>query len=468
MTGPPAVGDRDRNRDRSQDDDRDGSQSEDRDRESRSVLRRWRAILAAAQSRAVYNSRILIRGMLTPTSSWFAVFLSLVFWLLFTVPVSAQNWEQSEEQLARKLVPADGTKAMALEVLNRSSLSSAMADDIRRGLLTQLASLGVRFVPSDQASAVVRVSLSEDLQNYIWVAEIRQAANPPSIVMVSLPRSAPRPGEPAAAAMVLRKVSLWSQPERILDVAMVDDNPPHLMVLDSNGVKLYRLKDSRWQLEQSLPIPHTRPWPRDLRGRMLPGRDQSLEVFLPGIHCRGAAGTVPSMTCNDSDDTWPVGTDAAWLTASFTRSRNYFGGALFPGVGKQTMAPGFYSAAPVPRDQSTWWLLAAVDGQVHLLDGSTDQVLEKVGWGSDIAGVRSGCGSGSQVLTTGPGAGRNDSVRAFEVAGRQPVAASPALDVSGTITALWSESGGSSAIAVVHNSETERYEAFRLTASCGH
>ena len=125
---------------------------------------------------------------------------------------------------------------MALEVLNRSSLSAALSDDIRRNLLTQLAVTGVRFVAAEQAAVNVRVTLSEDLQSYVWVAEIRQGANAPSVVMVSLPRSAALAVEPAAAAMVLREVSLWSQTERILDVAVIEDNPARMLVLDANGV----------------------------------------------------------------------------------------------------------------------------------------------------------------------------------------------------------------------------------------
>ena len=62
------------------------------------------------------------------------------------VPANAQNWAGAEEQLAGKIVAVTGAKTIALEVLNRSSLSAATTDDIRRNLLTQLAVLGVRFV----------------------------------------------------------------------------------------------------------------------------------------------------------------------------------------------------------------------------------------------------------------------------------------------------------------------------------
>ena len=173
------------------------------------------------------------------------------------------------------------------------------------------------------------------------------------------------------------------------------------------------------------------------------------------------------MTCVENNDPWPIGADRFSQSASFTSSRNFFSGALSPGAGTQTRAPAFYSAAALPREQSTWWLLAAVDGSVHLLDGITDQAVEKLKWGSDIASLRSGCGSGWQVLATGAGAGRNDAVQAYEAPGRQPVAASMPLEVSGAVTALWTGSDGSSVVAVVHNSETGRYEAFRLTLTCG-
>lgn len=424
---------------------------------------------------AVYNSPIhppinlrinLCRpGMLSPLSSRF--FSILLFTLLFVVEATAQNWAGAEGLLAGKIVSATGPKTMAVEVLNRSSLSAALSDDIRRNLLTQLAVTGVRFVAAEQAAVNVRVTLSEDLQSYVWVAEIRQGANAPSVVMVSLPRSAALAVEPAAAAMVLREVSLWSQTERILDVAVIDDNPARMLVLDANGVISYRMQESRWLIEQALPIAHSRPWPRDLRGRLVVrgDKDHLFDAYLPGIYCRGSGGASLAMTCFESNDFWPIGADLFSQSASFASSRNFFTGSLSAGTG--TRAPAFYSAAAIPREKSTWWLLAAVDGKVHLLDGATDQVVEKLKWGSDIASLRSGCGSGWQVLATGAGAGRNDAVQAFESTGREPVAASIPLEVSGAVTALWTGSGGTGVVAVVHNSETGEYEAFRLTLTCG-
>jgi hypothetical protein len=173
------------------------------------------------------------------------------------------------------------------------------------------------------------------------------------------------------------------------------------------------------------------------------------------------------MNCYEGDDPWPIGADLFNLNASFTASRNFFTGTLSPGVGRQTIAPPFYSAAGFPGDQRTSWLLAGVDGQLHLLDGQTDQAVKTEGWGSDIASLRSGCGSGWQVLSTGSGEGRNDSIRIFEASGRELLPTSAPLEVQGSITALWTEPGAAGVTAVLHNSEAGGYEAFRLTVTCG-
>jgi hypothetical protein len=72
------------------------------------------------------------------------------------------------------------------------------------------------------------------------------------------------------------------------------------------------------------------------------------------------------------------------------------------------------------------------------------------------------------VLVTGNGDGAGESVTAFEIADREPVAVSQPVEFNGAITALWTDSDGTGAIAVSQNSETGRYEAYRLSIACGH
>ncbi len=283
----------------------------------------------------------------------------------------------------------------------------------------------------------------------------------------------------------LRKIPLWAQEDRILDVLVLeeDSTPKHIAVLDSEKVSIYRLKNGKWQLEQSLGIAHARAWLRDLRGRIMAAKDHLLDVYLPGVFCRTTASLPLTLNCHESDDPWPLlatspvsssplgGAPAAQpLGAFYSASRNFFTGALAPGVGKLTTVGKFYSAAPLPREKYVLWLFAGTDGQVHLVDGVTDQAL-KLGWGSDVVSVKTACGSGWQVLATGTGdnAADNgmDSVRAYEMVDRDPVPVSAPLDFPGEITTLWTEAKGDSAIAVVRNRETGAYEAFRLAVACG-
>jgi hypothetical protein len=418
---------------------------------------------------AVYNPRITFLGM---QILWLrlvraAGFLLVAVCLSGGARAGASDWTKPEGQFAAKIATVTGPGAVALEVTNRSSLSRADFEEIGRGLRRQLATLGLQFVKADQAAAKVEVSLSENLDSYVWVAEIQQAANESSVVIVSSPRSGGAPTAEEASGVVIHKALLWVQAEQILDVAVLDGSPTHMAVLDRNRIALYKLAGTAWQIEQLLPVTHTHPWARDLRGRLVLRKDHLFDAYLPGVVCRSSASTPLALNCSDSDDPWPLATEPFNLSAFFTPSRNYFTGALAPGVSKQTSALPFYSAAPLPRNQYNLWLFAAVDGQVHLLDGVTDQKAGSLDWGSDIASIHSGCGSGWDVLATNRSDGPADSVRAFALADRDPGVVSSPLEFDGRITALWAETNGNNAIAVSRSLETGDYEAFRLSFTCG-
>jgi hypothetical protein len=423
--------------------------------------------VTSIRTNAVYNS--LIAEMFLSSLSFSRRFACLLISLCISVTSAsfAADWGSPEQELARKIAAATGPGAVALDVANRSSLSKQEGDEISRGLRTQLEALGIRTVKREQAAATVEISLSENLQSYVWVAEIHQGAGEFSVVLVSTPRLEPAAFVREPAPMTIRKIPLWAQEERILDVAVLEETsgPSHIAVLDAEKVALYRLTDGRWQREESLSITHARAWPRDMRGRLVLRQDHLFDVYLPGVFCR-SSGSVPlTLVCRDSDDPWPLSSQIA-LGGFFALTRNFFTGVLSPGVGKQTSTAKFYSAAPIPRPTYTLWILAGVDGGVHLLDGITDQNA-RLNWGSDLASVKSSCGSGWQILSTRPGDNSGDSVRAYEFPDRDPIAVSQTLDFAGGITALWTEAKGATAIAVSRNPETGNYEAFRLAVACG-
>ena len=397
--------------------------------------------------------------------------LCLLVTLLPVAPAWADTagWSGAERELSDRIAALTGPGAVALNVSNRSSLTQAESNTITSALRAQLASAGLRMVAADQAAASVQITLSENAAGYLWIAQIQQGTTSPSLVMVTAPRAGPVVAlTHEAAPLAIAKIQLWSQEKRILDVGVID-SPPGLIVLEPERIVLYsRASTGQWQQDQEFPISHFRPWPRDLRGRIVMRKDHLFDSYLPGIICSASAGARLNVACHESDDPWPLAGEAFNLKAFFSPTRNFFTGVLTPGLGKQTAVSAFYSAAPIPRDKYTLWLFAEVDGQLHAADGMTDLVVSAGGWGSDIAAVKSTCGSGWQVLAANSSDGtKSDSIRAFQFPDRDPVPVSEPVDMAGAVLSLCTEQAGNSAVAVSINQRTGRYEAFRLSISCG-
>jgi len=392
--------------------------------------------------------------------------LLLAFFLAMSLTGFASDWSAPEQELARKIAAATGPGAIALNVVNKSSLTKKDSDEIGQRLQAMLEAAGVRTVKPEQAAATVEVSLSENLRSYVWVAEIRQGASEVTVVMASSPRADTAAFDREALPVTIRKIPVWVQEDRILDVAVLEEAsaPTHIAVLDPEKVALYRWKDGKWQQEQALPVTHSRTWPRDMRGRLILRQDHLFDIYLPGVFCQSSTTPPLSLICRNSDDPWPLSNQFG-LGGFFAANRNFFTGVLSPGIGKQTATAKFYTAAALPRVNYTLWIFAGVDGGVHLLDGITDQSA-RLNWGSDLAGVRTSCGSGWQVLATRAGDNTGDSIRAYEFPDRDPVAVSQPIEFAGGITALWTEARGGFAMAVSRNGETGNYEAFRLALAC--
>jgi hypothetical protein len=441
---------------------------------------------------AVYNSvipKVILNTVKRSSRPVFCLCVALCFFPLLPGLVMcslAADWSVPEQQLARKIVAVTGPGAVALTVENRSSLSKRESEIVSAGLHSALETLGLRFVKPEQAAATVAISLSENLNAYVWVAEIR-LGDKVSIEMVSKPHVDGVVSTRDSVPLSIRKIPVWAQEEQVLDVLVLEENtaPTHIAVLGPEDVSLYRLQGGKWQREQALGVAHTRPWPRDLRGRLIPGKDHLLDAYLPGVICHSTNGASLTLSCQESDDPWPLVAGSAGggvsanfpsLVAStlpaipqvggfFASTRNFFTGALAPGVGKFATVPKFYSAAFLPRGRYVLWLFAAVDGQIHMVDGVSDQPA-RLNWGSDVASLRTACGAGWQVLATSSGVPGSDSMRAYELPDRDAVPVSAALDFGATVTALWTEAKGDTAIAVTRNGETGSYEAFRVAVAC--
>lgn len=413
---------------------------------------------------AVYNAR---NPEMLCSSSGLRVRWAWCLLLLVTPAAWAADWRRPEAQLAEKIAAVTGPGVVALEITNRSSITPSETEQIHRGLIAFLANSGVQISVAEQAAATVRVTLSESLQNYVWVAEIQQGTNDASVVIIATPRPDSAINTQVALPLMLHATQLTSQSEPILDATILEGNPRRMLVLGENAVTVFEFKDGHWLPGPPLTINHDHPFPRDVRGRIVLRKDHLFDAYLPGLICRSSNASPLALNCSRSDDPWPLQTEDFGVSGFFAPARNFFTGALVPGIGQQKSAPAFYSAAALPRGKYALWLFAGTDGQLHLLDGMNDQIAANIRWGSDLAGIHAACRPDWQVLATSVGSGIEDSIQAFEFADREPAAVSPPLQLNGAITALWTARSGDSATAVTRDWETGNYEAVQLTLTCG-
>ena len=389
----------------------------------------------------------------------------------------ASSLGDAARQLAHKIAAAAGPGAFAVEVTNHSSLDEKSVREVRSALEAELHAEGLHTVKAEQAMGTVEVVLSENLREYVWTAEIVIGADEKKVALVSVPRSTTGTAFAAALPIVLKATLLFAQEQPMLDAALVEmPGGSRLLVLGDGMVAIYHRQatapSGRWELESSLPIAHSRTFPRDLRGRLLLRRDHLFDVYLPGAFCTSSGAAPLTLSCNDTDDPWPLMPDDSSVRAFYAAARNFYTGALSPAIGKISNVHSFYSAATLPRSGYALWAFAGVDGSLHVVDGMTDQLIRGAKWGSDLAAVRSSCGTGVQLVVSengslGHGDMERDGLRAFEIPDRDPVAVSAATEFDGRIVALWPETTGNGAAAIVKRKGTGWYEAYRISISCG-
>jgi hypothetical protein len=362
--------------------------------------------------------------------------------LVLLAPFIPGDATVAARDLARAVAGAVASEAVTVSLKNVSSLSPADAAEIRREFESELKVAGTPAVE-------VHLTLSENLTEYLMVAEIGRDGER-QVLLESWPRmpaaSAPQNNP---ARVTLEKKLMWEQDQPILDAAKTDGA---MLLLDRTRVLLVR-GDER----QSVPIPATHPWPRDIRGR-LSISGVAFTAYLPGAICRGSTEPRLSIACLDSQDPWLLGPGAIAL---FSPDRNLFSGHIDVEPGGPRDLPPFYSAAPAGGA----WIFAAADGRAQVYTSNWEPAAGIDQWGSDIAAIQTPCGA--RILATRRASlAAPDAVQPFDLApGAVPSIAGPPIEFSGPITALWS--AGSSATAVSRDLQTGRYAAFILAPSCG-
>ncbi len=350
--------------------------------------------------------------------------------------------------LAAKILGAAGRLDVArLTVRNGNQGGAPEAAEFQRALEAELRRLGFGFGQAAATAATIEVTLSDSFQGRLAVAEIR-SGDTKTVAMVLRPQGAPSSAAERATPVTLQLQPLLLREAPILDVLPLNES---LLVLGTDDLVLQQAEGSD-SPGQAARITHSRPWPRDPRGRVL-SDGVSVRVYLPGIQCQGTLRPM-ALSCADSHEAWPLDGGNAMLVPD----RNYFEA--------EGIRP-FYSMVHLGPAENSGRLIAGIDGKTYLVSPSSGSETAVEGWGNDLAAVRSGCGSGRQILTALPGEeGQPDSLRAFEWIDLRVIPSGTPMRVPGLITALWPIAGGTSAVAVVHNTNAGRYEAYRISVAC--
>ena len=401
---------------------------------------------------------------------------ALVCVLLISLPMPAHaatppasQFDQPAADLSRQIAALTGPGPAKLVIHNSSTLPNGEIPVIRQLLEHDLRALGVTTGSSDSAT-IIRVTLSQNLRGGLWVAEVDEGTET-RVAMLPVNLQTPTSTTPGPT-LTLRRTLLLTASEPILDAALIAGR---LIVLEPDRLVVYAKNTSAlpaasadWSESQTLSITHARSFPRDLRGRIFPESDHLFDAWLSGVLCTGSNDAAQlAVSCAESDDPWPITTAQH---AFYSAMRDYFTGILAPGYPFELQP--FYNAADLPRPTGSAILLNQLNGNVLLIENNAAKLVSGANdWGSDFAVIRSGCGSGAQVLVSGSGAAAGgDSLRAFEISGREAIAVSPPLPIDGAITAINPAPDSTSANVIVRRDAPLRwptlYEVWNVAPLC--
>jgi len=364
-----------------------------------------------------------------------------------------QGFDEPAHSLAQKMAAVLKTREPVMFSFSAvAAVSASDAAAARDAIERQLPGAGITANP--QAGISVAITLSENLSDWVWVAEIRRA-DAPEVVM----QEWPKPEHTAdAGSVVIEKRRMLEQDSRILDFAALGRD---FLVLDAESLTLYENSSGAWQRKLGVRIPVSRSLPRDLRGRLFVQGDV-YQAYLPGLTCNGNAAGGLGITCRD-EALWPLGSNARAVSIP---TRNFFDHFVLPD-GVQKRMPAFFSAAGFSDHGRTAWLFSATDGRVHLYNAAFEPGASWGGWGGDVAAVETECGSRTLLLGTAAGdSTAPDSVQAYELPEGTPKPAGDPVLFPGPITALWSGSERGAAVVVSRDLKSGRYAAFRLAIPC--
>jgi len=380
------------------------------------------------------------------------------------------EWTTRIETLATKIADAvKPSKTISLDVQNLSSLGVVDVEMIRKALHAELQKRGIRIAPS---GVDVEVTLSENVERFVWVAEVHQK-DEPKVFIASLEGKAPRSAPITRKPVVLHREVIWQQPEPMMDFLVSDvsaDGRPQMFVLEAKRVVSYRKDNGEWKPSETFAIPVPDHRPRDIRG-LIDATNLLFTLKLSDAQCSGGATVSFELKCEKgTTSAWPFlagGQDRGSM--EIVESRNYFGNDLHVYVDVEVKPPQFYSIAVMKRLKGGEWILTEVDGKARKYGENNKAIAVYSGWGDGVVSVGAGCGTNWQILASAPGDWtETDRLQSYDVEQTAAVASGEPLELSGPIFAMWPGPDAKAVRVVSKNLKTGMYEASIITVSCAY
>jgi hypothetical protein len=333
-------------------------------------------------------------------------FLWLLVVLAAPLGAPAATLEESARELARKIagnLPAQ--EKVLIEIRNTSSLSPIQVAEVQKALEGELQNYVVLAPTEGEASAHVALTLSENIKDLVWAAEVRHG-DASRVVLLTAPRPSGDQTVSGAMPVVLHAEKFWEGPQRLLDASLftIDNGENLLALLFPDSVMIQKVGG---EIILKIEIPMDQIVSRD-PGGLLTGLGNTVVMEVDGQLCTIALDTRNLSECHSA--TGPAG-----------------------------------ARDPV---------------EVIL----TSEISIPPGKGGQFAKIRSECSGTDLFLLTGPrDYTEPDSVQAFQGKTGGATAVSAELNVPGPVMSLHSDAPR----AIVRNLSSGNYEAYSLSITCG-
>ncbi len=403
------------------------------------------------------------------------IFIIIVLFLLLLVLVvpgvswsqtPPSPWQEPAREFSKKIVALTGPRqTVTLSVRNISSLSDSEVAAVSAALETELRAVGLRLATKINGAPELRITLSENLQGFLWIAEFLRDGGR-DVAMVAVPKVSVTVTAATTQRLTLQSKLIYEQDEPILDFGF-GPSDARLFVVGHSQIAKYAPDGGSWKLTQSDQLPQMVQLSRD------PIADlrfdaESFWLLFAGFQCHGGPqASLPMMCSNLAENRDSASPQKSQISPQIVPGRNFYRSLDL----NESEHPLHYGEVWLYQDGKTVLVKTGLDGAAWILrqGGAGADEATKFGWGSQLGIVKSGCGKGTQLLVTAPGDWTDpDTIQAVEFDGVQPISVAPPLLMPGPVMKLNFVPLFETALAVVHNLKTNRYEAHIITLSCGH